>query len=52
MSKTPEKMRDEAREYRELLEHMDGRVLNVAIEEAAAALDKSADALEEANKAT
>jgi len=44
-------MRAEAQEYRDLLQHMGGPVLNVAIEEAAAALEKSADALEDADKA-
>jgi len=44
-------MRDEAQEYRDLLQHMGGPVLNVAIEEVATALERSADALEEANKA-
>lgn len=51
MDKTPEKMRAEAQEYRDLLKHMSGPVLNVAIEEVAIALEKSADALEEAKKA-
>jgi hypothetical protein len=46
MSKTPEKMRAEAREYRDLLRHMDGAKMRVAIEQVAVALEQSANAIE------
>lgn len=48
MSKTPEQMREQAKEYRELHSHMKGTVLSDAIEQVALALDRSADALEAA----
>jgi hypothetical protein len=51
MNKTPEQMRAQAQEYRDLLNVMGGPVLNVAIEDVAKALERSADALEEANNA-
>ena len=46
MTKTPEQMRRQAQEYRELHSHMTGTVLSDAIEQVALALDRSADALE------
>jgi hypothetical protein len=46
MTKTPEQMRRQAQEYRELHAHLTGPVLNDAIEQVALALDRSADALE------
>ncbi|WP_168711625.1 hypothetical protein [Sphingomonas sp. PAMC26645] len=46
MNKTPEQMRRQAQEYRELHAHLTGSVLSEAIEQVALALDRSADALE------
>jgi len=46
MTKTPEQMRQQAQEYRDLHSHMTGTVLSDAIEQVALALDRSADALE------
>jgi hypothetical protein len=46
MSKTPERMKAEAREYRVLHEHMKGVVLSDAIEQVAVALEQAADELE------
>jgi hypothetical protein len=46
MNKTPEQMRAQAQEYRELHAHLSGSVLSEAIEQVALALDRSADALE------
>ncbi|MES3100101.1 hypothetical protein [Sphingomonas faeni] len=46
MNKTPEQMRAQAREYRELHRHLTGTVLSEAIEQVALALDRSANALE------
>jgi hypothetical protein len=46
MNKTPEQLRRQAQEYRELHAHLTGSVLSEAIEEVALALDRSADALE------
>lgn len=46
MTKTPEQMRQQAQEYRDLHLHMTGTVLSDAIEQVALALDRSADALE------
>jgi hypothetical protein len=51
MIKTPEQLRAEAQEYRDLLNVMARPVLNVAIEDMAKALERSADALEEASSA-
>lgn len=46
MIKTPEEMRVEAREYRDLHTLMTGPALSDAIEQVALALERSADALE------
>lgn len=46
MSKTPEKMREQAQEYRDLHAHMTGAAISDAIEQVALALERSADALE------
>jgi len=51
MNKTPEQLRAEAQEYRDLLNVMNGPVLSVAIQDVVKALERSADALEEANNA-
>ena len=51
MNKTPEQLRAEAQEYRDLLNVMGGPVLNVAIEDVVEALERSADALEEGSNA-
>lgn len=46
MIRTPEEMRAQAQEYRDLHAHMSGTVLSEAIEQVANALERSADALE------
>jgi hypothetical protein len=46
MTKTPEQMRAQAQEYRDLHAHMTGTVLSEAIEQVALALERSADALD------
>lgn len=46
MTKTPDQMRTQAREYRELHAHLSGPVLSDAIEEVALALERAADELE------
>lgn len=46
MTKTPEEMRAQAQEYRDLHALMTGPVLSEAIEQVAIALERSADALE------
>lgn len=46
MTKTPDQMRAQAREYRELHAHLAGPVLSDAIEQVALALERAAKELE------
>jgi hypothetical protein len=46
MTKTPEELRKQAQEYRDLHTSMAGSVLSEAIEQVAEALERSADTLE------
>ncbi len=46
MEKTPEQMREQAQQYRDLHTYMAGAVMSGAIEQIALALEQAADAIE------